>query len=72
MQYRLHVYGRIYRKGAFLDTRMTKETSLDQLVEKEREIFRFVQSCFSSLGCRGLTPEQAATLLPQQGAQKIM
>lgn len=34
MQYRLHVYGRIYGKVAFLDTQMTKETSLDQLVGK--------------------------------------
>lgn len=34
MQYRLHVYGRLYRKVAYLDTQMTKETGLDQLVEK--------------------------------------
>lgn len=37
MQYRLHVYGRTYRKVAYLDTQTMKESCLDQLVEKLRE-----------------------------------
>lgn len=35
MQYRLHVYGRIYRKIAYLDIQMTKDISLEELGEKE-------------------------------------
>lgn len=34
MQYRLHVYGWIYREVAYLDTWKPEETSLALLVEK--------------------------------------
>lgn len=37
MQYRLRVYGRTYRKVAYLDTQTMKESCLDQLAEKLRK-----------------------------------
>lgn len=36
MQCRTHIYGRIYRKAVYLETQMTRKTSLDWLVEKYR------------------------------------
>lgn len=56
MQYRLHVYGRIYRKVAYLDTQMPKETSLAQLAENEgcSRMFRVASVPGAAKGWQGL------------------
>lgn len=56
MQYRLHVYGRIYRKVAYLDTQMPKETGLAQLAENEgcSRMFRVASVPGAAKGWQGL------------------
>jgi len=68
MQYRLRVYGRIYRKVAFLDTQSSKETSLDQLVKKKK---RDIQVCSELLQLQMADTRAGSNpvfLLPWQGA----